>query len=81
MRNKIFNITGCATCNEVLITIMRDVDSNDYVSIQAWHYAEVDDCWYYQIENIDFDNNSLMESYICDFSELSATNFAKSFEF
>lgn len=79
MRTKLIKIEDCDTCKEVLITIMRDDNSNDYVLIQAWHLRDEESLL--QVEKIYFSYNTLLECFVSDFSELSAEFFAGSFEF
>ena len=80
MRTKLLKVTNCETCNEVLITIMRDCnDGDDSITIQAWHYK--DDEWWFQIEDITFEHVALLENFINDFSEKSAEDFANSYLF
>jgi hypothetical protein len=79
MRTKLIKIKDCDTCKEVLITIIRDSDNNDFLSIQAWHLRDKE--LLFQFEEIYFNNNILLECFVDDFSKLSAEIFAGSFEF
>lgn len=76
---KIVKIKGCKTCSEVLIVLFRNDDGDDNVEIIAWH--DKDNLILYQREEVEFESVSTAKRFIADFSELSANEFANSFDF
>lgn len=81
MKHKIIKIRSCKTCKEVLITRVRLDDSgNNAVEISAWH--ENKDGLYYQRIVVEFNDEGnqalLADRYVCDFSEMTANEFANS---
>lgn len=79
MKVKIVKVIGCKTCKEVLVSVSRKEDGDDYVELQAWHKNTEGD--WYQFQEIDFPTLELASAYVKDFSSSSASEFAKEFNF
>jgi len=81
MKSKTIKIMGCNTCDEVSLSILRDNEGNDYVSMTAWHkhpggghYIQQIDLWTSEDNDME-----LLERIIDDISLTTAEHFAKSY--
>jgi hypothetical protein len=81
MKQKLLKIEGCDTAKEVLVQVMRNEDGSDFIQISAWHKYENED--YIQTLSVEYEENTplMMERFVCDFSEVSANEFANSMTF
>jgi len=84
MEMRIIEIRGCKHCKEVLLFLDIDQNGNYVVKIIAWHSNKEGDRLIQEAE-IDYnktENAMLMHKrFIADFSEMSANEFANSFQF
>lgn len=79
MKTKLIEIKGCKTAEQVLIYMDTDANGKLFVNIQCWHTQDEID--YEQIENIEMPNTLMAERFVCDFSEMSANEYANAYIF
>lgn len=79
MKTRVFDIKGCSTCDQVVLSFHIDDEGDYYVLIHAWHETK-DDFLHYQEERVKMDSLDRLKRFVFDYSEISANEFANSVE-
>lgn len=79
MKTKLITIHACDTAKEVLLFTDCDDNGDLFVNIQCWHSKDDND--FIQVETFKMPTYLMASRFICDFSEMSANEFANAFTF